>query len=74
MLSRVAKSVAAPGGEQQAARPQVARAVAFGREQDPARDDRDGADDKRRAQRLVEEHERDRDGHERCGADGDRGA
>ena len=50
------------------------RAVALGREQHAARDDRERADDERRPHRLAEEDERDRDGDERRRADRDRRA
>ncbi len=52
----------------------VLRPVALGGEQDAAADDRDRAEHERRAQRLVEDEQRDQDRDERRGADHHGGA
>src|SRR6266404_1835947 len=50
----------------------MARPVAFGREQNPAADDRERTENERRTQRLTEEDQRDRDCDEWRSANRDR--
>ena len=73
-LSRVREERRRARRVEQPAAAQVPGTVALGGQQHAARDDGERPDHQRDAHRLAEEDERDRDGDERRGTDGDRRA